>query len=167
MRDREKLSQEELAEKVGMNQNAISRLENPFYGKPTLTTLKRLAAAFDVGLVVRFVPFGELVDWVTGTPHINRGLSAESLSVPSFQIEMESLEGSREVAIEERLKYPTDKAPHAAGQMPLDLMPSNVTRIDVRLRNLLEKTHPGLSQSPTGELASTAYIEPKMQNLGR
>src|ERR1035438_9197238 len=53
LRDRQELSQEELASLVGMNQNAIARLESPERGRPTITTLKRLAEAFDVALVVR------------------------------------------------------------------------------------------------------------------
>jgi len=84
MRDCKNWNQDELAERVEMNQNAISRLENPFYGKPTLTTLKRIAAVFDVGLMVRFVPFGQLVHWVSGTPFLDKGLSPESMAVPSF-----------------------------------------------------------------------------------
>src|SRR5712692_1925286 len=44
IRDRQGLSQEEFAEAVGMNQNAISRLESPRYGRATIGTLKRLAA---------------------------------------------------------------------------------------------------------------------------
>ena len=87
LRDREDWSQTQLAEKLGMNQNAISRLENPRYGKATITTLKRIAAAFDVALVVRFVPFGQLIDWVSGTPYVDRGLSTESLAVPRFEVE--------------------------------------------------------------------------------
>ena len=93
MRDREGWSQQELAEKLGMNQNAISRIENPGYGKQTLTTLKRVASVFDVCLAVRFVPFTEMVDWVTGTPHLNRGLRTENLAVPTFAME----EGARVV----------------------------------------------------------------------
>lgn len=87
IRDRLGWSQEKLAAEVGMNQNAISRLESPEYGKPTLTTLKRLASAFDVALVVRFVPFSELVDWVTTTPRIVKGLNTESLAVAGFDAE--------------------------------------------------------------------------------
>jgi transcriptional regulator with XRE-family HTH domain len=87
IRDRLHWSQEKLANEVGMPQNAISRLESPDYGKPTLTTLKRLAAAFDVGLVVRFVPFSELVDWVSGTPRIDVGLSGTSLAAAPFDEE--------------------------------------------------------------------------------
>ena len=94
IRDRQGLSQERLAELAGgMNQNAISRLESPSYGKPTLTTLKRIAAAFDVGLVVHFVPFSQLADWASGTPHIDLGRSTEAFAVPNFsEEEMEEKE---------------------------------------------------------------------------
>jgi transcriptional regulator with XRE-family HTH domain len=88
MRDAKNWSQGALAEKVGMNQNAISRLESPTYGRATLTTLKRIATAFDVALVVRFVPFSQMVSWVTGTSHLDGGLSQESLRVASFDQEM-------------------------------------------------------------------------------
>jgi transcriptional regulator with XRE-family HTH domain len=87
LRDNAELSQEELATRVGMTQNAISRLENPNYGRATLTTLRRLAATYDVGLVVRFVPFSQLVDWETGTAYIERGLRPESMDVQTFEQE--------------------------------------------------------------------------------
>ena len=87
LRDRREWSQGELGERVEMNQNAISRLENPFYGKATLSTLKRIASAFDVALVVRFVPFGQLVDWVSGTPFSDLGMSPVSLCPASFALE--------------------------------------------------------------------------------
>jgi transcriptional regulator with XRE-family HTH domain len=86
-RDRLPWSQAQLAREAGMTQNAISRLESPGYGKPTITTLKRLAAAMDVGLVVHFVPFSQLIDWVSGTPRVDRGLTTESLAVPCFDAE--------------------------------------------------------------------------------
>jgi transcriptional regulator with XRE-family HTH domain len=86
-RDRLGWSQDALAKEVGMTQNAVSRLESPEYGKPTITTLKRLAAALDVGLVVRFVPFSEMIDWVSSTRRIDAGLTPESLAVPSFEVE--------------------------------------------------------------------------------
>ncbi len=70
-------TQGELAERVGMSQEAISRLESFSYGKFTLSTLKRLAAAFDVALIVRFVPFSELVDW-------SANLTPQDLAVPAF-----------------------------------------------------------------------------------
>jgi transcriptional regulator with XRE-family HTH domain len=84
---------------VGMNQNAISRLESEWYGRPTISTLKRLAAALDVALVVRFVPFSQLIDWVSGTPFVDSGLSTSSLAVPSFAEEM-----NKEQELEQELR---------------------------------------------------------------
>jgi transcriptional regulator with XRE-family HTH domain len=80
LRDQRGWSQNELGEQIpekAMTQENISRLEDPNYSKFTLTTLKRLASAFDVALMVRFVPFSELINW-----EIN--LSTESLIVTSF-----------------------------------------------------------------------------------
>ncbi len=87
IRNRLRWSQDDLASRVGMTQNAVSRLESAEYGKPTITTLKRLAAAFDVGLIIRFVPFSELVDWVSGTPRLNHGLDPNALAVDWFDKE--------------------------------------------------------------------------------
>lgn len=72
------------------NQNAVYRLESPTYGKATLTTLKKIAAAMDVALIVRFVPYSELVDWASGTPRVNAGLDYEAIAVPSFSVEQEA-----------------------------------------------------------------------------
>jgi len=90
MRVAAKWSQEQLATAAGMNQNAISRLESPEYGKATITTLKRLAAEFDVGLIVRFVPFSAVVDWVSGTPRVDCGLTSDALAIPDFAAEEEA-----------------------------------------------------------------------------
>lgn len=80
-------SQGEIAKITGIKQQVLSRLESPYYGKPTLTTLKKLAAAYDVGLLVEFVPFSELVNRVSGTPYIERGFGPDTMNVPSFEEE--------------------------------------------------------------------------------
>lgn len=77
MREGRGWTQGELGQKTGMEQGAISRLENPNYGKFTLATLKRLASAFDVGLIVRFVPFGQLIDW-------NTTMRQKDFAIPCF-----------------------------------------------------------------------------------
>jgi transcriptional regulator with XRE-family HTH domain len=77
MRERHEMSQQALAELTGMAQARISLLERPGYGRLSLSTLKRLASAFDVALVVRFIPFSQIVDWTVN-------LSPESLTPPSF-----------------------------------------------------------------------------------
>jgi transcriptional regulator with XRE-family HTH domain len=81
------LSQEEMEKRTGIKQQAISRLENPYYGKATLTTLKKIAAANDVGLLVEFVPYSELINRVSGTPYVERGYRPETMNVPSFEEE--------------------------------------------------------------------------------
>jgi len=73
-------TQEELADRAGMKQERISTCENPNYGNFSLRTLKQLASAFDVALVVRFAPFSELVEWETN-------MSSECLEVRSFEEE--------------------------------------------------------------------------------
>lgn len=78
MRESRNWQQKDVAEKTGMAPARISVMENPSYEKLTLTTLKRLARAFDVALIVRFVPFRELVNWVSE-------LSPEKLDAVGFQ----------------------------------------------------------------------------------
>jgi len=73
-------TQGELAERTGKRQEAISQWENPNYGRYTLSTLKDLAGAFDVALLVRFAPFSEIIDWTVN-------LSAQRLTPPSFDAE--------------------------------------------------------------------------------
>jgi hypothetical protein len=76
-----------MEQKAGIKQQAISRLENPYYGKATLTTLKKFAAANDVGLLVEFVPYSELINRVSGTPYVERGYGPQTMNVPSFEEE--------------------------------------------------------------------------------
>lgn len=70
-------SQEDLGDRAGMGQNVVARLENPDYGKFSIATLLKLASAFDVALMVRFVRFSELFERT-------RNLTPEALNVPSF-----------------------------------------------------------------------------------
>ena len=64
LREERDWSQGELAQRASMQQAAISRLEKSDYRSYTISTLTRLASAFDVALVVRFVPFSTLFEWV-------------------------------------------------------------------------------------------------------
>ena len=71
-------TQNELANKIGKAQETISQWENPDYGSYTLSTLRQLAEAFDTALLVRFVPFSELVS-------LTANLTPEKLAPDSFQ----------------------------------------------------------------------------------
>jgi transcriptional regulator with XRE-family HTH domain len=55
--------QSDLARAAGLHQSRISMFETPGAANMTLETLARLAAAFKVGLVVKFVPFSEMLRW--------------------------------------------------------------------------------------------------------
>lgn len=73
-------SQLELAKKLGTTQTAVSRLEDPSYGKFTLKTLLDLSKVFDTGLQVKFVSFMSLL---TETYFVK----AKSRQIPSFEEE--------------------------------------------------------------------------------
>jgi transcriptional regulator with XRE-family HTH domain len=62
LREQREWNQTQLAGKANMQQERISALENPSHS-PTLSTLKKLASAFDVALIVRFIPISELVKY--------------------------------------------------------------------------------------------------------
>jgi len=61
MRQVRNWSQQELAKRMKTSQSAVARLENPDNGKFNITTLLDAAAAFDVALLVKFVPFSRLL----------------------------------------------------------------------------------------------------------
>src|ERR1700722_19750402 len=56
-------TQLQLGQEADMKQARISAVETPGAVKFNLETLVRLAAAFRVGLQVRFVPFSKMLDW--------------------------------------------------------------------------------------------------------
>ena len=55
--------QADLAREAEMQQSRISMFETPGAANVTLETLARLAAIFKVGLIVKFVPFSEMLHW--------------------------------------------------------------------------------------------------------
>ncbi len=81
LRKSRRWTQPELAEHANMAQPRISEIEKPGERKLNIDTLLRLAAAFDVGLQVRFVPFSELIN-------TSEGLDLDNLWIPSFDTEL-------------------------------------------------------------------------------
>lgn len=55
--------QSDLAREAKMQQSRISMFETPGAANLTLETLSRLAAVFKCGLLVKFVPFSEMLRW--------------------------------------------------------------------------------------------------------
>jgi transcriptional regulator with XRE-family HTH domain len=98
LRKQRNWTQKELSEKSGMAQERISVLEDPNYAKLTLTTLKRLASAFYIGILVRFVPISDLVKW-------ELALSLDSLKAFSYNDDPYFKETESSLAIADSVKY--------------------------------------------------------------
>ena len=79
LREHRGWTQAELAQKIGArNQSTVARLEDPSYGKYSVSSLVRLANAFDVGALVKFVSFSKLlVETADLSPNALRVLSYE------------------------------------------------------------------------------------------
>ncbi|MDO8531442.1 MAG: helix-turn-helix transcriptional regulator [Dehalococcoidia bacterium] len=83
IREQRKWTQEQLGEAAdGMRQVQVSRLENPDYSGVSLNSLKRVARAFDLGLIIQLAPFNEFLDWVVS-------VNPEKLVPPSYAEEQE------------------------------------------------------------------------------
>jgi len=83
LRDKEGWDYKKLAEKIDKKVSWAYRLEDPNVPPPTIPSLLEVAAAFDIGLDVRFRSFSELLDDVTT-------LRPASFLVPSFNAELRS-----------------------------------------------------------------------------
>ena len=87
LRKQHEWDQKKLAYEAEMLQPRISAMEKPGYANLTIETLKRLASAFDVALVVRFAPFSELLRW-------SDKFSPDDFQIPGFEKELENIESS-------------------------------------------------------------------------
>lgn len=84
IREAREWSQKDLAVKAETTQSAISRMENPEYGRFSVSTLLDLARAFDVALLIRFVPFRDLFETASD-------FSKSAMNVASFsELDLES-----------------------------------------------------------------------------
>lgn len=88
LRQQREWSQEDLAERAGMKQSRISAMEQVDYDSWSVRTLKRLAQAFDLALIVRFESFGEFLGEVTS-------VSRQELERPSFVDDPEFVVGGK------------------------------------------------------------------------
>jgi transcriptional regulator with XRE-family HTH domain len=78
IREEQELTQKQLGDRAGMAQTWISKLEDPNYGKLTISTLLKIASAFDVGLQIDFVPFSRILG-------DSLRISADSFVVANFE----------------------------------------------------------------------------------
>lgn len=84
-RQARKLTQQQLAEALGTQQSAISRLEDPEYGAHSIETLISIANIFDCALSVRFIPYSTL-------SRESEDLSPEALYADPYSEEISTLE---------------------------------------------------------------------------
>lgn len=77
LRETRGMSQKELGSRINTQQSGISALENVNYSRWSLSTLRKLAEAFDVALVVKFVSFGEVLDEIAS-------FNPSTLNKPTF-----------------------------------------------------------------------------------
>jgi transcriptional regulator with XRE-family HTH domain len=84
LREERQWTQEKLGDASEKPRNVISRLEDPNYGNFTLKTLLEIASAFEVALLVKFVPFSRLLEEYEDT-------SVEALGVKSITQEKKKL----------------------------------------------------------------------------
>ncbi len=84
MREARGWNQKYVAEKMETKQPRFSLMEKPGYGNFSLNTLKKLAAIFNVGLIVSFVPFSEMIEFTDA-------FSRKRLAIPSFAEEYDKM----------------------------------------------------------------------------
>jgi transcriptional regulator with XRE-family HTH domain len=89
LRLQRKWSQEELGRRAGMKQARISAMEQSSYSAWSIRTLRRLAEAFDLALIVRFESFGTLLSDIgqSGREHLERPSFSED---PAFCVQEEA-----------------------------------------------------------------------------
>jgi transcriptional regulator with XRE-family HTH domain len=121
LRQRTGLSQDELADKLETSQNAISRMENPNYGKSSISTLLKVAAFFKVGLIVRFAPLSEIADWTSN-------LSSKAVDVPDFDHDIGFIERKGPESESQEVYSEIERAASASPT-------SQVVPIDIRTRS--------------------------------
>lgn len=85
-------TQHDLAVKLGTSQTAVSRLEDPSYGRYSVKSLLALGGALDVALYVRFLPFSQFIaeTWDTSEERFKADSYEEECSVVQFFAEFKN-----------------------------------------------------------------------------
>jgi transcriptional regulator with XRE-family HTH domain len=148
LRKQREWTQKKLSDLTGMAQERISVAENPNYSRFNLKTLKRIATAFEVALIVRFVPISELVKW-------ELNLSSEALEAVSFDEDPYFIE-TKEAAQQEC---------NTASSQPESIISSFVASGGFRLggKGKFDVFYP--SQAPSSDLPQALSPQPAKTNL--
>lgn len=125
-----KWTQGDLAREAGMKPTQITRIENPSYGSHTVATLRRIASAFDVALIVRFVPFTELLKWDRG-PRL--------LAPPSFWSELQLAKTEASIPTPDNVIEIAARSQHISTQPPV-YAASLGPQMELQLASISDKT---------------------------
>lgn len=85
-RQARQLDQAQLAELINSGQSAVSRMEDPSYGRVNLRTLLKVAKAFKCALSIKLISYAELADET-------KAFSKENLIVESFDDQVKMIKG--------------------------------------------------------------------------
>lgn len=133
-------NQQEFADKLDRKQSWVSQLENPNYGRLTLSTLLQIASACDVALEVDFVPFSRLLEKTVG-------LTEEWFRVPSYKDDAGFVE---------------KKGPLSFTFSDATLMPLEILRGGTEGNNVIPFAKS--SSTPTGHNISESLVIPEFRN---
>jgi transcriptional regulator with XRE-family HTH domain len=114
LRENEGWTQTQLADRAGMKQSRISALEDPNYENIEIRTLRRIASAFDIALMVRFVPFSELARW-------SANLSEGDIIVAKFDEDELSVRDDARPRGMSSLEASYEMLNHVIGPKPIEL----------------------------------------------
>lgn len=102
LREQRELTQVQLAKLAGMRQSQVSDLENVNHRAWKVSTLKKLARAFDLVLSVRFEPFGKVLPDIG---HLERR-ALERQSFADDPVFSDSAELSASVSRDQKFTHP-------------------------------------------------------------
>lgn len=85
LREKEGLTQEQLAQKMGTTQSVVARIENPESGRASVQTLLEIASATGVALLVRFVSYPEFLERA-------RDMSPQALKVDNIDESVDKMQ---------------------------------------------------------------------------
>lgn len=135
LREQRGLSQAALAEKAGMKQTAISRLEDINHSAWTVSTLKRLARAFGLYLSVKFEPFGQLLEDAehAGRPDLERPSFDDDPAFKPIDPNLLLTTVSANVwAVEPNVRYNYESSAVPATQLLVVSQPSRMVSVSTR-----------------------------------
>lgn len=121
-------SQRDLAKRLGTTQAAVSRMEDPSYGRFSVSTLMELAKVFDVGLQVKFISFVSMLEQTFKPKHADR-------LVPSFEEEAPFVSFFSEKH-GDFIRFNAQIASRSALQVASDLKVPTTTAAGIIIRNL-------------------------------